>query len=846
MGAEMKKERFRKSAVKLIFILLLCGLITKNSLAWENKLTHPAITEKAIERSVLNDFLNNQLGLNDGLETQLELTGQFQNNINTRVAQEPEFEWDNKTKVSILEWLRRGSSLEDVPNPRARHHFHDPIRNAGLNNSDANQKVLNLIWLFSKLLYPDYWGFDTTGLSTLDRAKGLDGNWGNEYLNYYNWVYARSLFYAALTWESKSEREKFLGSMFVTLGHICHLLEDLGVPAHTRNDFIWGHMVGGIFTKNRPIKEGGNPFEVWMQEQIKNNGEQIPGAYLARLMDTPPAFDKLDDYWDAGICEPSGVAQWQGDSPGWPDTGFGNPPPEKDWGLAECSNYQFLSYSTIFKNSGLQSFPHPAKEHTRVDWYPTGPDGERQYYRMGYDVPHLARVNYLTFYAWLIPIYTIEIPTTEEERVFEDYAKRTIPRTIDYTTGLINYFFRGRMSVEPNWANPNIVVLTITNDSNNSGVPQVLKGGLFELYGDDRDGNRADVYDFVVAGWGPGSVLDYNDTVTATFTKPADAAAYTLVYKGDICENPSDTDPYDPNALAVAVFRPGYPVIVWGRDDYGQISGIPDTNDFIAVAAGKRHCLAIRSDGLLAGWGYDTHGECSVPPGNDYTAISAGIYHSIALKSNGEIVVWGYDNQNQITDRPDGNDFVAITAGDYHSLAIKTDGTIVGWGGYNTYGECDAPAPDTGTVYVDIAAGRYHSLALQSDGVVKAWGDNSQGQTSIYGGAAGKVHTGVAAAAYYSFLMRDDDMLISWGGDDWIEPGFPRYHYRQPDSNDFVAIAAGTDHIVALTCDGKAFDWDWPVGDFPFDYFARTVPADVVFTEDIDAGYDFSIALRLP
>ncbi len=137
-------------------------------------------------------------------------------------------------------------------------------------------------------------------------------------------------------------------------------------------------------------------------------------------------------------------------------------------------------------------------------------------------------------------------------------------------------------------------------------------------------------------------------------------------------------------------------------------------------------------------------------------------------------------------------------------------------------------------------------MALQSDGVVKAWGNNNQGQTRIYEAAAGKVHEAVAAAGNYSFLLRDDDMLISWGGGDWFEPGIPRYHYRQPDSNDFVAIAAGTDHIMALTFDGKVFDWDWPLGDFPFDYFSRPVPPDVVFIEDIDAGYDFSLALKAP
>lgn len=109
--------------------------LAQGAIAWENQLIHPAITKNSAERSVLaGDYLQTQLGLDEKLDANLVLTGQFQNNIDMRVSQEPEFVWDHKTQVSILEWLKKGSSLEDVPNPRARHHFYDPIRNAGLDN----------------------------------------------------------------------------------------------------------------------------------------------------------------------------------------------------------------------------------------------------------------------------------------------------------------------------------------------------------------------------------------------------------------------------------------------------------------------------------------------------------------------------------------------------------------------------------------------------------------------------------------------------------------------------------------------------------------------------------------
>jgi alpha-tubulin suppressor-like RCC1 family protein len=108
------------------------------------------------------------------------------------------------------------------------------------------------------------------------------------------------------------------------------------------------------------------------------------------------------------------------------------------------------------------------------------------------------------------------------------------------------------------------------------------------------------------------------------------------------------------------------------------------------------------------------------------------------------------------------------------------------------------------------------------------------------------VHVAIAACLNYNLLLRDDGMLISWGGFDWLEPGIPRYHYRQPDGTEFVTIAAGWNHILALTSDGAILAWGWPTGDYPFDYFSRPVPEGIVFTDAIAAGYKFSLGLKTP
>ena len=88
-----------------------------------------------------------------------------------------------------------------------------------------------------------------------------------------------------------------------------------------------------------------------------------------------------------------------------------------------------------------------------------------------------------------------------------------------------------------------------------------------------------------------------------------------------------------------------------------------------------------------------------------------------SAQADGSIVGWG----DQVVGVNLDAGFVAVAAGYGHSLGLKADGSIVAWG-YNTYGQCNVPAPNTG--FVAVAAGGYHSLGLKADGSIVAWGYN--------------------------------------------------------------------------------------------------------------------------
>jgi hypothetical protein len=223
----MRIPNFSKNLVWAVILITGARLY-----AWENKLTHPAITEQAVNGIVesFDDYLKTQLGLSDGLSTQLYWD--FPSDIAGRVQKggtNP-----NQRNRTILEWIRTGSNIEDEDGRtipwRPRHHFHDPIRNAGLDNHTD---------------HPDWDAPGTSswlplGQSAIDWAI-LGTAVQEPFTNNEKWEFARTMFYDSLTSAAKSERQAQLAEAFVKLGCVLHLVEDMGVPAHARNDFLFGH-----------------------------------------------------------------------------------------------------------------------------------------------------------------------------------------------------------------------------------------------------------------------------------------------------------------------------------------------------------------------------------------------------------------------------------------------------------------------------------------------------------------------------------------------------------------------------------------------------------------------------
>ncbi len=215
----------------------------------------------------------------------------------------------------------------------------------------------------------------------------------------------------------------------------------------------------------------------------------------------------------------------------------------------------------------------------------------------------------------------------------------------------------------------------------------------------------------------------------------------------------------------------------WGENGYGQLGNdssnelhwgavkLPSGVTATAVVAGRRHSLAIGSDGRLYAWGYNAFGELgngtrnesstpvmvSLPSGVVPKMIAAGQEHSLAIGSDGKLYAWGWNYAGQlgngttkdshtpvVVSLPAGVTPKMIAAGGDHSLAIGIDGKLYAWG-HNAFGELgngttkDSSTPvvvnlPSGVTPKVIAAGGEHSLAVGSDGKLYAWGQNNAGQ----------------------------------------------------------------------------------------------------------------------
>lgn len=250
--------------------------------------------------------------------------------------------------------------------------------------------------------------------------------------------------------------------------------------------------------------------------------------------------------------------------------------------------------------------------------------------------------------------------------------------------------------------------------------------------------------------------------------------------------------------------------------------------------------------------------------------VAAGVDHSVALRSNGDVVTFGsghdgalgYDstladfNCPSYFSAPVPLNVVGAGKMPVWAVAAGRDTTFAlqgNWAGYSiikawgrsTFGQLGTGKPSgpsnavpdcvrnnvypLGTcVYpvASVAAGYVHGAAVTTDGKVHTWGANYFGQLG-QPGSTGNIRNyalvvpgidnvvSVTASDYITFALKQDGTVWCWGrfltetesNHSWLSCGATPT--QVPNLSGVTAIAAGANHALAITVDGRVWGWGY-------------------------------------
>jgi alpha-tubulin suppressor-like RCC1 family protein len=326
---------------------------------------------------------------------------------------------------------------------------------------------------------------------------------------------------------------------------------------------------------------------------------------------------------------------------------------------------------------------------------------------------------------------------------------------------------------------------------------------------------------------------------------------------------------------------------MWGRNRYGQLGdGLSATNvdipkqvgtgkDWKYVSLGGYQTLAIKANGSLWGWGFNSSGQLGdgtiiqrttpvqIGTATDWKTVSTALTHSVGVKTNGTIWYWGNiaSGTFSITSSipiqiGSATDWTAISAGSNHILALKSNGTLWAWG-LNNYSQLglgnttNMGAPTqvgTATDWDYIQAGYNSSLAIKKNGTVWLWGNNLEGGLGDGTNTNKNVPTQLAITnsikwpasmlSDHMMTLKSDGSLWLWGnnadgqlGDgSTINKNIPQ---RLGNDSDWADMAAGTYHSLAIKSDGSLWAWGdkyyAQLGDGKSIFYAPTLAKPIVY-----------------
>jgi len=320
-----------------------------------------------------------------------------------------------------------------------------------------------------------------------------------------------------------------------------------------------------------------------------------------------------------------------------------------------------------------------------------------------------------------------------------------------------------------------------------------------------------------------------------------------------------------------------------------QVSSI--ASQWVTLSSGGGHNLAIKADGTLWSWGFNTYGQLGdgttinrnvpiqVGTGTNWVSVSTGAWFSFGIRSDGTLWSWGYNFRGNLGDGTTiarsnptqvgiGNNWVAVSAGGEHTLAIRSDGTL--WAcGYNLFGQLgDGTTTQRNSFiqiglnndWVNISAGGAHSFGIRANGTLWAWGGNDVGQlgdgtltfrySPVQVGIANNWINVSTGRGSHTAATRSNGTLWCWGRNNFGQVGDGSTTDRntpiQIGSNtDWINVSAENNQTMGFRSNGGLWTWgrnaNGQLGDGTLlNKVSPSFVASEIDITQVEAGSDFS------
>lgn len=296
------------------------------------------------------------------------------------------------------------------------------------------------------------------------------------------------------------------------------------------------------------------------------------------------------------------------------------------------------------------------------------------------------------------------------------------------------------------------------------------------------------------------------------------------------------------------------------------------------------HTLAIKTDGSLWAWGYNSNGQLGdgtsgtnnnksspiqVGSSTDWVKIQAGSSFSVALKSDNSLWRWGYLSLSS-TSSPIQvpGEWIDISASRDTLLAKKVDGSIWGFGNnscgaigseslYSNVSSSSGVLVHSAEPGLKMLCQSETSLILKSDGSLWGLGSNFSGNMGIEYNTPSKVIEGggwksIKAHLWKNIAVKSDGTLWFWGNTGQLGFANPnnvlRYPMQTRPETEWAKIEDLNDHIICFKTDGSRWTWGsgahGELGNNSFSNGSSPIQLSGTGWSRVSTGANYSVAIK--